>query len=311
MADIVITEFMDDESVSSLAGDFDVVYDPTLVDARDRLESLLTTARALVVRNRTRVDEALVSSAPRLEVVGRLGVGLDNIDLVACERRGVAVCPATGANDTAVAEYVIAAALLLRRPVFLSSASVASGTWPRETGIGREIAGATMGLVGYGATAREVARRARDLGMSVQVFDPYLAQDAELNDVHRTDRLDDLLRSSDVVSLHVPLTDSTRGLIDSDALQQLREDAVLVNTARGHVVDEDALVDSLRRGAIRGAALDVFADEPLTGERAARFAGVPNLVLTPHVAGVTSESNVRVGLATAQNVRRVLNGMAR
>lgn len=310
MAEIVITEFMDAESVSELAADFGVVYDPTLVDARDRLGSLLPDARALVVRNRTRVDEGLLATAPRLEVVGRLGVGLDNIDLEACERRGVVVCPASGANDTAVAEYVIAATMLLRRPVFLASAAVVGGQWPREAGIGREIAGATMGLVGFGSIAREVAQRAKDLGMSVTAYDPNLSAAVSFGHVLRVDRLEDLLRGADVVSLHVPLTESTRGLIDARALSYLREDAILVNTARGHVVDEDALVDCLRRGAIGGAALDVFADEPLTGERAARFDGTPNLVLTPHVAGVTDESNVRVGRVTAANVRRVLQEAA-
>ncbi len=306
MADIVISEFMDDDSVASLAMDFEVLYDPSLVDQGDRLVSLLSRARALVVRNRTRVDEALLNAAPRLEVVGRLGVGLDNIDLDACARRNVVVCPATGANDTAVAEYVITAALLLRRPAFLGSDLVAKGNWPREASIGGEIAGAVMGLIGYGAIARETARRARDLGMRVQAFDPYVPGDADVGDTRLVDSLEALLETSDVVSVHVPLTDDTRGLLDARALGRMGSSSVLVNTARGHVVDEEALVDCLKRGAIGGAAMDVFAEEPLTPERAARFADVPNLLLTPHIAGVTVESNRRVGQVTAANVRRVL-----
>ncbi len=306
MADIVISEFMDEAAVVSLRDDYDVHYDPGLVDNVDALAAALAGARGWIVRNRTQVRGPLLQAAAAVEVIGRLGVGLDNIDLAACEQRGIVVCPATGANDTAVAEHVISAALLLRRPALRDTTSVAAGSWPRQAAIGREISGAVLGLVGYGAIARETARRAQALGMTVRAFDPLLDADAPLDGVLRDARLDDLLAAADVVSLHVPLTPQTRNLLDAEAMSRMRPDAVLVNTARGHVVDEEALVEALRAGRLGGAAIDVFAEEPVSTAGGARFDGVPNLLLTPHIAGVTEESNVRVSRVTADNVRRVL-----
>ncbi len=306
MVDILITEFMDSDAVDGLRRDYDVLYDPGLVDRRPELLGALAGARALIVRNRTQVDDALLAAAPALAVVGRLGVGLDNVDVGACEARGVEVRPALGANATAVAEYVIAALLVLLRGAFRATGRVVAGDWPRTELAGREIAGKQLGLVGFGSTAREVAIRAFALGMTVATHDPYAAPDGpEVEDV-RTMPLRDLLRSSEALSIHVPLTDETRYLIDAQALELLPVGAVLVNTARGGVVDEDALIDALRSGRLGGAALDVFESEPVDEVTGARFAEVPNLLLTPHIAGVTAESNARVSAVTAANVREVL-----
>lgn len=308
MTDIVIAEFMDEAAVATLARDYDVEYDPTLVDHPDRLKLAMTGVRALVVRNRTQVRGELLESGTDLVVVGRLGVGLDNIDMKACKSRGIAVCPASGANDIAVAEYVIVSAMLLLRSAFLASSRVVSGQWPRESSIGQELYGKTLGLVGFGGIARETAMRATALGMSVTAFDPYIEGDLPFDGATRIRSLDELLGGADIVSLHVPLTDSTRHLIDGAALARMKPGAILVNTARGGVVDETALVDSLVDGNLGGAAIDVFEAEPLAGHAASLFEGVPNLLLTPHIAGVTEESNVRVSRVTADNVRRVLEG---
>ncbi len=306
MPDIVITEFMDAAAAAGLERSWTVVHDTTLADDPERLRAAAADARALIVRNRTQVRGELLAACERLEVVGRLGVGLDNIDVEACRARGIAVCPATGANDLAVAEYVIASVLMLLRGAYQSSAEVAAGDWPRERLIGREAAGKRLGLVGFGAIARETAQRAAALGMEVGASDPYVtAADPAWRAVRRLD-LDELLAWSDAVSLHVPLTSTTRHLIDATALGRCRADAVLVNAARGGVLDEEALADALRAGRLAGAALDVFETEPLRGEQAARFAGLANVLLTPHIAGVTAESNVRVSAVTAENVRRVL-----
>lgn len=307
MREIVVTEFMDEAAVQDLRRDFAVHYDQGLADRPDELAGLLADCRGLVVRNRTQVRAALLDAAPQLLVVGRLGVGLDNIDLEACRARGVEVCPATGANDEAVAEYVVAAALVLLRGAWFATEAVRAGSWPREAAsAGREVAGKRMGLVGLGRTAREVARRARTLGMEVAAFDPHLPpDDAAWRGVASVD-LATLAARSDVLSLHVPLTPETRHLASAGLIARMRTGAVLVNAARGGVVDEAALAAALREGRLAGAALDVFEVEPLTAEAGAVFAGVPNLILTPHVAGVTAESNVRVSAATAANVRRVL-----
>lgn len=305
MPDIVISEFMDPAAVGTLTDGFEVRYAPELVDKPTELHALLGDCRALIVRNRTRVDAALLAHAPRLTVVGRLGVGLDNIDLEACAARDIAVIPATGANTLAVAEYVIAGLLLLTRGAFLASARVASGEWPRQQLIGGELSGRTLGLVGHGAIAREVAARDRALGMRIAAHDPLLAaDDPAWRDTHRCAGLRELLAISDAVSLHVPLTPRTRHLIDADALAAMKPGAVLINTARGGVVDEAALAEALRAGQLAGAALDVFEQEPLPAGSV--LDGVPNLILTPHIAGVTEEANQRVSALIARRIREVL-----
>ena len=308
MTDVVICEFMDQAAVDGLATEFDVTYDPGLVDRPDALRAAVADARALVVRNRTQVRGALLEAATSLRVVGRLGVGLDNIDLDACERRGIQVCPATGANDAAVAEYVVATAMILLRNAYQVAADVIGGEWPRQRCMGREIGGKVLGLIGFGEIARETARRAQALGMRVMAHDPYVAEDDPVwRDVERAG-LEALLAGADVVSLHVPLTATTRDLIDAAQVARMKPGAVLINTARGGTVDEDAVIEALRTGHLAGAALDVFETEPVTADTGGGFAGISNLVLTPHIAGVTQESNVRVSALTAGNVRKVLMG---
>jgi (S)-sulfolactate dehydrogenase len=309
LADIVISEFMDEAAVEGLRDGFSVLYDPALVDDPEGLRTALKAARALIVRNRTRVTAALLAASPQLEAVGRLGVGLDNIDMAACRAGGVKVFPATGANDQAVAEYVIAAALILLRGAYHAGEAMLAGGWPRQTLMGREAAGKTLGLIGFGGIARQVAARARPLGMRLAASDPFVsADDPAWQGIARHETLESLLPVCHAISLHVPLTEGTRDLIDAKALAALRPGAVLINTARGGVVDEAALAASLRRGHLGGAALDVFAEEPLSAAAAAPFAGLANVILTPHIAGVTVEANVRVSALTAENVRRVLEG---
>jgi (S)-sulfolactate dehydrogenase len=306
---IVISEFMDEKSVDDLRQRFKVFYGPELADRPQDLVRQLGDAQALVVRNRTQVTGELLAAAPRLRVVGRLGVGLDNIDVPACEARGVSVIPATGANALAVAEYVIASAMVLLRGAYLSTCSVAGGHWPRPLlSEGRETGGKTLGLVGFGGIGRLTARLAQALGMRVIAHDPVLGRDAPVwseTGVACVD-LDSLLAGADVVSLHVPLTEATRGLMDAARIEAMKPRAVLINTARGGIVDEAALAQALRDGRLGGAALDVFEHEPLPANSV--LAGVPNLILTPHIGGVTRESNERVSAMIAEQVAERLLG---
>jgi (S)-sulfolactate dehydrogenase len=298
-ARIVISEFMDQPAVDRLAGRFAVDYRPRLVDDHQALEAALPDADAWIVRNRTQVRGALLGAARRVRVVGRLGVGLDNIDVAACASRGIEVIPASGANAESVAEYVVCAAMVLLRGAYFSTRAVEAGTWPRQTlSQGREAAGKVMGIVGYGSIGRLTARKAEALGMRVVSYDPEVA-DATTRD------LDALLECADVVSLHVPLTAATRGLIGRERLARMKHDAVLVNTARGGIVDEGALAAMLREGRLGGAALDVFEQEPLPA--GSPLAGAPRLLLTPHVAGVTVESNERVSALIAERVAEALD----
>ncbi|MFT5962414.1 MAG: (S)-sulfolactate dehydrogenase [Burkholderiaceae bacterium] len=300
---IVISEFMDEDAVAALRARFTTRYEPTLVDRRAELLPLLAGASALIVRNRTVVDVALLEAAPGLRVVGRLGVGLDNIDVPACAERGITVIPATGANAGAVAEYVLGTAMALLRLAYTRSAETAAGQWPRAAlSSGREIAGKTLGLIGFGGIGQLTARLAQGLGVHVIAHDPMIDDTASVwqaSGVAAT-ALSKLLGQSDIVSLHVPLTAQTRNLIDATALARMKPGALLINSARGGIVDEVALAAALRSGHLGGAAIDVYDQEPLVAGTG--FAGLSNLILTPHIAGVTLESNIRVSALIAERV---------
>ncbi len=303
---IVISEFMNESAVAFLRAEFDVRHDPSLVDRPAELHESMQLADALIVRNRTQVDVALITKAPRLKVVGRLGVGLDNIDAAACSARGIEVIPATGANAVSVAEYVVTTAMMLLRGVYGSSDAVAAGAWPRpQLSQGHEVRGKTLGLIGFGSIGRVTASLAHNLGMQVVAHDPLIAaDDAAWRDGVANRSLEALLAEADVVSLHVPLVAQTRGMLNAVRIASMKRGAIVINTARGGIVDEGALIDALRAGALGGAALDVFEHEPLAAGKA--WADVPNLVLTPHVAGVTVESNARVSEMIAQRVAAAL-----
>ena len=307
MSRIVITEFMDERAVAQLRASHDVLYDPTLVDDPVRLHTEAALADALVVRNRTQVRGELLAAIGRARIVGRLGVGLDNIDVAGCEARGIRVIPATGANALSVAEYVIGTAMLLLRGAYAASAEVASGGWPRGAlGSGREIGGKTLGLVGFGSIGQLTAKLARGVGMNVIAFDAMLPAGDPVfatSGVRRV-ALDELCAQADVVSLHVPLVESTRRLFDAARVAALKPSAVLINSARGGVLDEAAVAAALKSGRLGGAAIDVFESEPLPAGSV--FERCPNLVLTPHIAGLSAESNERVSSLIAQ---RVLEGL--
>lgn len=307
MTDIVITEFMDEAAVDALKARYKVHHDPELFGKPHELAKLVAEVPALIVRNQTQVRGAVLEAARKLKVVGRLGVGLDNIDMEACAAREIKVFPATGANSLSVVEYVIGTAMTLLRGAYFANAAMLAGEFPKTQLIGREIAGKRMGLVGFGAIARDTARHARLLGMTVAAYDPYVPADASVwQDAERLD-LDALLSTSDVISIHLPLTPETTGLIGKDAFARMKSDAILINAARGGVMDEEALVAALKGGKLGGAALDVFAEEPLRGA-AKLFAGTPNLILTPHIAGNTVESNGRVSGLVAERVMAALEG---
>jgi (S)-sulfolactate dehydrogenase len=309
---VVISEFMDAPAVEMLAARFDVDYRPKLVDDAVALAAAVAEADAWIVRNRTQVRGAPLEAARKVRVIGRLGVGLDNIDVEACRARGIEVIPATGANAESVAEYVIAMALvLLRGGAYYASVGVADGAWPREPLTkGREAGGKLLGIVGFGSIGRITARKAFALGMRVAAHDPQVGpSDAAWSQAGvQPMELDALVAGSDVVSLHVPLTAATRGFFDARRLRSMKRDAVLVNTSRGGIVDEAALAALLREGHLAGAALDVFGEEPLRAGSA--LAGAPRLILTPHIAGVTAESNDRVSRLIAGKVTEALSSTA-
>ena len=302
MADIVVCEFMDADAVGWLSARSDLRYDPALVDDRPSLVDAVSSCRALIVRNRTQVRDELVAALGSAVVVGRLGVGLDNIDVDACQARGIEVVPATGANAIGVAEYVVGALMVLLRGAYGATDAVLAGRWPRSDLIGRELNGKLLGLVGFGGIARLVAVRARALGMPVHAFDPNIEKGDPVWREYGVTPVDwdVLVGRSDAISLHVPLVTATRHLFDAQTLAAMKQGAIIVNTARGGVIDDAALADALRRRHLGGAALDVFETEPVPKD--SPFSDVPNLLATPHIAGVTEESNARVSWMIAREV---------
>jgi len=272
------------------------------------VSALLGEADALVVRLFP-VDAAVIASAPRLRVVAKAGVGLDNIDLDAAARRGVAVVSTPGSNSNAVAEHTIALMLALSRRLVAADAATRAG-WnpPRETFLGPELRGKTLAIVGLGCVGSRVARIATGgFGMRVRAYDPYV-DPAAAGDcaAELVASLDALLEDADFLSLHVPLTGETRRMVDASRLAKLRSTSRLINTSRGAVVDTAALVDALSRGALAGAALDVFEAEPLPHGHALTRA--PNVLLSPHVAGMTPEAFDESSRVAARRVLEVLGG---
>lgn len=304
----VVPEYLPEEALGILATGCEVVYDPDLYADRPALFAELAGAATVLIRNRTVIDDELLGAAPRLQVVGRLGVGLDNIDLEGCAAAGVEVIPASGGNAVAVAEYVMGALLTLARPVFDKTGSMVRGEWPRQGhAFGRELRGMTVGLVGLGAIARKVAVRAAAFEMRIVAHDPLLPdEDPVWRGIERRD-LGALLAEADVVSIHVPLTDETAGLIDAAAVASMKPGAILINTARGGIVDEAAVIDALRTGRLGGVALDVFADEPLGSAAGGAYAGLDNLVLTPHLAGNSREAVDHIARSIVEAVLAALD----
>lgn len=305
MPDIVVTEFMEDSALAELSREYSVVHDAEMHARPDDIKLLAADAPALIVRNMTKLRGELLAACKGLRVIGALDPALDNIDLDACKARGIKIAAARGANAPSVAEYVMAA-MLRRRDVWNVTEKITTGWWDRPAMTFTELQGKWLGLIGFGAVAREVARRARAFGMRIGAYDPNMLPGdpvwTELGVTHLD--LVPLLSQSDVVSIHAALTPGTRRMIGPSALALMKKDALLINSARGGIVDEAALAEALRAGRIGGAVLDVLEIEPPGRDFVLR--GAPNLVLTPHIAGLTVEANIRASALVAAAVRRVL-----
>ena len=307
MSAILISEFITSQALETLRSQHVVVYEPELYKDRSALLAALQNIDALIVRNLTQVNEEVLASAPKLRVVGRLGVGLENIELPACAKRNVKVIPATGANAESVAEYVVGAAVTLIRGFIPATISTLKGEWPRPRFSSyHEFLGQTIGIVGFGSIGRVVAKKANAFGLRCLAYDPMLsASSVELDGFSvPLISLSELLGKSDAVTLHLPFLPETKNLFNASTLDQMKPGACLINTARGGIVDEKALAERLRSGRLGGAAIDVFETEP--AKDLSYFASIENLILTPHVAGVTHESNERVSQMIADEVNRFL-----
>jgi len=300
----------------SLAPEADAVlkiagYNPVYLPAYTEGDGLLKIAAeaqpvGLLVRM-GRIDEALFASAPGLRVISKHGVGVDNIDLEAASERNIPVVVASGANAVSVAEHAMALLFAVAKKIVPLDRSLREGRWDKPGFQGRELAGSTIGLVAFGAIAQHTAGFAKAFGMKVLAYDPFApAELFEREGVTRVNDLEELLGQSDIISLHSPLTPDTRNLINAERLALLKPDAIIINTARGGLIDEDALLAVLREERIAGAGLDTFAKEPADPNHP--FWSEPRLVVTPHIAGVTRAANLRVGTDAAQAIVDYLAG---
>jgi len=273
-------------------------------DDRETLRNALAGASGLIVRSRTQVDAELIEASDSLEVIGRAGVGIDNIDIDAATRRGIAVLNAPAANTYSTAELAIGLMLAVARKLPSADLSVRRGEWLRKSMRGTQLFGKTLGVVGVGRIGAEVVRRGRAFGMRTLAYDPYVSADRANELGLALVPLEKLLETADVVTLHVPLTAENRGLIGAEEIGRMKEGAILINAARGGLVDEAALARALETGRLGGAGLDVYEREPLPGDSPLR--GAPNTVFTPHLGAATAEAQAEVSRQIAVAVRDAL-----
>ena len=300
---VVVAEPIADAGIVSLEARCKVIS--AVGRSRAELIADLADADALIVRSGTRVDAELIAAAPNLRVIGRAGIGVDNIDLDAATRAGVLVVNAPDANTISAAEHTMALLLAQARHVPAADASLRGGRWQRERFRGVELHGKALGVIGLGRIGTLVAQRASAFGMRILAFDPYVGEDrARRLGVELLD-FDTLLAESDFLTVHLPLTKETEGLIGAEAFAKMKPEARLINVARGGIVDEDALADAVRTGKIAGAAVDVFAVEPATDNPLFEVEGV---VVTPHLGASTSEAQDKAGMAVAESVVAALAG---
>jgi D-3-phosphoglycerate dehydrogenase len=292
---VLVTDEVDPEGTALLRGHPDIAVDevPTLPPAE--LLERIGDYDAIVGRSATRITGELLARGDRLKVVGRAGVGVDNVDIPRATELGIAVINAPGGNTVSVAELTFGVLLSLARHVHQAARSMEDGRWDRSKLGGDEIRGRTLALVGLGRIGGEVARRARAFGMTVVAYDPYVAQ-ARFDEMgaERAERLADALERADVLSVHVPLTPETLGMIGAGEIGRLGRQAIVLNLARGGIVAEEPLVDALRTGRIAGAALDVFSVEPLPADHPLRT--LPNVLLTPHLGASTTDAQRSVAM---------------
>lgn len=256
-----------------------------------------------------RIDASVMDQAPQLRVISKHGVGVDNIDLAAAAERGIPVLVATGANAVSVAEHAIALMLATVKRLLPLDAGLRAGRWEKPGFAGQELAGQTLGLMGLGAIAQATGRMARGLGLNLVGHDPFASDAAfEAQGVVRCASFGEMLEQANVLSLHCPLNDETRRILDAEAIARMPRGSYVVNTARGGLIDEAALLDAIRSGQLAGAGLDTFAVEPLTADHP--FIGEPKIVMTPHIGGVTRQASARVGLEAVQGIFQVLHGQA-
>lgn len=286
---------------------YTVSYNPTI--STEDLAKEISQYDALIVRSRTRVTEELLSNATKLKVIARSGAGVDTIDVAAAKKHNICVVNAPGANAEAVAEHTLALLLALARDIVQTSIKMAGGDWPKSSYRGMELRGKTVGVVGFGSIGARVTELCAAFGMNVLVYTKTMSDERKkhVSSLHASlIDLPTLVKESDMITLHVSLSAETRGLFSAELLSQMKPISYLINTSRGAIVDESALINALSNGSLAGAALDVFDSEPL--DKMSLLRSLPNVIITPHIAANSKESEERASIMIADDIDRVLQG---
>ena len=294
MIKILITEFINQNSLDNLKKKFDVKYEEKLCENKLELEKIIKEYDGLIVRNKTQVNSDILKNASKLKFIGRLGVGLDNIDTEYCKNKDIHVQPATGMNADSVAEYVISSSMSLIKKIPMFHSGTIKGEWPRTTIKSTEVNQKNLGIIGFGTIGKKVAEYSSKNGLKILAYDPYIK---EINDKEidaKLSSLNEIYEKSDIISIHLPLTDETKNMINKSSFSQMKNKPIIINTSRGGIINESDLINAYHENIISGFALDVFENEPIESEFYNKIKPGMNCILTPHISGVTTESNIRV-----------------
>lgn len=285
---------MNEDSVNLLKKNFNVNYDKTMFESEEKIKKEISNCEAIIVRNKTQLQKSILDNALNLKFVGRLGVGLDNIDKEYCEKKNIHVQTATGMNADSVAEYVIGSSLYLIKNIILFDNNTKKGLWPRSSFTSNELKDKIFGLIGFGAIGKKVCKLAKNFGAKVISYDPYINSNLENEFNLKFTTFDEVIKTSNIISIHVPLNEETKNLINSNVFNKMSKKPILINTSRGSIVNEKDLIDAYKNKNISGFALDVFGKEPVEDNFYKQIDDTFNCILTPHISGVTQESNKKI-----------------
>ena len=301
MKKILITEFMDQSALDDLKSIFEVTFDPNLWRDKISILKFSKDTDGIIIRNKTKLSKEILSEFSKLKFIGRLGVGLDNIDMDYCSEKKIKVQPASGLNADSVAEYVIQAALSLLKKIPLLHQETVKGSWPRNSFTLNEIQGKTFGFIGFGEIAKKVFKRLEPFGVHCVAHDPYIDKNNVAEFKIELIDFEKLLQLSNIISIHLPLTNETKELINKDTFKKMTKSPIIINTSRGSIINEYDLLEAYRENLITGFALDVYEKEPVEKKFYDQISNDMNCILTPHIAGVTEESNFRVSKFIAES----------
>ncbi len=294
MKKVLITEFINENSVLKLKKKFNLNYDKNLWKNKKKLANIINEYDAIIVRNKTQLNKKILNKNKKLKFIGRLGVGLDNIDTKHCKKQKIYVQPATGMNSDSVAEYVISSSLHLIKNISLFHNGTTKGLWPRTILNSRELNGKIIGLLGFGTIGKKVCKLAKNFGAKVISFDPYVSKSIQKKFNIKLISFKKLIKISDIISIHLPLNKNTKNLIKLNTYSLMKKKPIIINSSRGYILNENDLIKAYKKNLISGFAIDVFKKEPVEKNFYNKIDKSINCIVTPHIAGVTEESNVRV-----------------